>query len=118
MFYLDMKNKFFTYIQTQDTIVAGLEAVDGQAKFKEDSMGNEGGGGRTRVIENGTFFEKAGKHLSCSRKIASNAKCYGEADFFACGLSLVLHPKSPMVLHGELAHEKRTKLSIDNFLNT
>jgi coproporphyrinogen III oxidase len=31
------KNNFFTYIQNlQDQIVAGLEAVDGQAKFKED----------------------------------------------------------------------------------
>jgi coproporphyrinogen III oxidase len=30
-------NNFFTYIQNlQDQIVAGLEAVDGQAKFKED----------------------------------------------------------------------------------
>jgi coproporphyrinogen III oxidase len=54
-----MKNKFYKYIQNlQDTIAAGLEAVDGQAKFKEDLWERpEGGGGRTRVIENGAVFE-------------------------------------------------------------
>ena len=61
-----MKNKFYTYIQNlQDQIVTGLEAVDGQAKFKEDLWERpEGGGGRTRVIENGKVFEKGGVNIS------------------------------------------------------
>jgi len=98
-----MKNKFFTYIQNlQDTIVAGLEAVDGQAKFKEDLWERpEGGGGRTRVIENGQVFEKGGVNISAVHGKLPEAmqKMFGvgEADFFACGLSLVLHPKNPMV---------------------
>jgi coproporphyrinogen III oxidase len=55
-----MKEQFFTYIQNlQDQIVAGLEAVDGQAKFKEDLWERpEGGGGRTRNRERKSF-EKA-----------------------------------------------------------
>ncbi|OCB75422.1 oxygen-dependent coproporphyrinogen oxidase [Flavobacterium crassostreae] len=98
-----MKDKFFSYIQNlQDTIVAGLEAVDGQAKFKEDLWERpEGGGGRTRVIENGKVFEKGGVNISAVHGKLPEAmqKMFGvgEADFFACGLSLVLHPKSPMV---------------------
>jgi len=103
MFYLDMKEQFFAYIQNlQDTIVAGLEAVDGQAKFKEDLWERpEGGGGRTRVIENGNVFEKGGVNISAVHGKLPEAmqKMFGvgEADFFACGLSLVLHPKNPMV---------------------
>ena len=54
-----MKDKFYAYIQKlQDQICTRLEAVDGQAKFKEDLWDRpEGGGGRTRVIENGAVFE-------------------------------------------------------------
>ncbi|HEY6143337.1 MAG TPA: coproporphyrinogen III oxidase, partial [Flavobacterium sp.] len=98
-----MKNKFYQYIQNlQDQIVAGLEAVDGQAKFREDIWERpEGGGGRTRVIENGKVFEKGGVNISAvhGKLPDSMQKLFnvGEADFFACGLSLVLHPKSPMV---------------------
>jgi len=98
-----MKNKFYAYIQNlQDTIVSGLEAVDGQAKFREDLWERpEGGGGRTRVIENGAVFEKGGVNISAvhGKLPDSMQKLFnvGEADFFACGLSLVLHPKNPMV---------------------
>ncbi len=98
-----MKEQFYAYIQNlQDQIVAGLEAVDGQAKFKEDLWERpEGGGGRTRVIENGAVFEKGGVNISAvhGKLPDSMQKLFnvGEADFFACGLSLVIHPKSPMV---------------------
>lgn len=98
-----MKNKFYQYIQNlQDTIVAGLEKVDGQAKFKEDIWERpEGGGGRTRVIENGAVFEKGGVNISgVHGPLPKAMQAYfnvGDVDFFACGLSLVLHPKNPMV---------------------
>jgi len=98
-----MKNKFYQYIQNlQDQICAGLEAADGTAKFREDIWTRpEGGGGRTRVIENGAVFEKGGVNISAvhGKLPDSMQKLFnvGEADFFACGLSLVLHPKSPMV---------------------
>ena len=53
-----MKNKFYQYIQNlQDQICKGLEDIDGGTKFREDIWERpEGGGGRTRVIENGNVF--------------------------------------------------------------
>jgi len=98
-----MKDKFYAYIQKlQDQICAGLEAVDGTTKFREDLWERpEGGGGRTRVIENANVFEKGGVNISGVHGKLPEAmqKMFGvaEADFFACGLSLVLHPKNPMV---------------------
>ena len=61
-----MKKEFVTYIRTlQNTITSALEEVDGKAKFKEDVWKRpEGGGGRSRVIENGTVFEKGGVNIS------------------------------------------------------
>ena len=54
------KDRFYDYIQElQDQICSALEAADGQAKFQEDLWDRKGGGGgRTRVIENGAVFEK------------------------------------------------------------
>lgn len=98
-----MKDQFYNYIlNLQDQITAALEAVDGVAKFREDLWERpEGGGGRTRVIENGAVFEKGGVNISAVHGQLPDTmqKMFGvgEADFFACGLSLVIHPKSPMV---------------------
>lgn len=98
-----MKDKFYNYIQSlQDTITSKLEVIDGKATFKEDLWKRpEGGGGRTRVIENGTVFEKGGVNISAvhGELPETMRKHFGveEAQFFACGLSLVLHPKNPMV---------------------
>jgi len=98
-----MKDKFYAYIQDlQNRITAKLEAVDGVAKFKEDLWGRpEGGGGRTRVFENGKVFEKGGVNISAVHgKLPKSMQAYfnvGDVDFYACGLSLVIHPKSPMV---------------------
>ena len=98
-----MKEQFLNYIhQLQDQICLGLEAVDGLVKFREDLWKRpEGGGGRTRVIENGNVFEKGGVNVSAVHGKLPEAmqKMFqvGEADFFACGLSLVIHPKSPIV---------------------
>jgi len=98
-----MKNKFYQYIQNlQDTITSKLETIDGKAKFQQDIWKRqEGGGGRTRVIENGNVFEKGGVNISgVHGKLPKSMQDYfkvGDVDFFACGLSLVLHPKNPMV---------------------
>ena len=97
-----MKDQFYQYIQNlQDQICKGLESMDGVAKFREDIWERpEGGGGRTRVIENGQVFEKGGVNISAvhGKLPDSMQKLFkvGEADFFACGLSLVIHPKNPM----------------------
>ena len=98
-----MKDRFYKYIQQlQDTICSSLEATDGRAKFHEDRWQRpEGGGGRTRVIENGEVFEKGGVNISAVHGALPKAmQAYfkvGEVDFFACGLSLVIHPKNPFV---------------------
>ena len=79
-----------------------MEELDGTAKFHEDLwVRPEGGGGRSRIIENGKVFEKGGVNISAVHgelpKSMQNYFGVDNADFFACGLSLVLHPKNPMV---------------------
>tara|TARA_R110000772_G_scaffold51843_10_gene118986 strand:+ start:1872 stop:2774 length:903 start_codon:yes stop_codon:yes gene_type:complete len=98
-----MKEQFVTYIRKlQNTITSELEKCDGKATFREDKwVRSEGGGGRTRVIENGNVFEKGGVNISevHGKLPESMQKYFGvkDANFFACGLSLVLHPKNPFV---------------------
>tara|TARA_B110001450_G_scaffold42259_1_gene38347 strand:+ start:5347 stop:6249 length:903 start_codon:yes stop_codon:yes gene_type:complete len=98
-----MKKQFYNYIENlQETITSKLEEVDGLAKFKEDTWEREeGGGGRTRVIENGAIFEKGGVNISAVHgklpEVLRNQFQVKEGNFFACGLSLVLHPKNPFL---------------------
>ncbi len=98
-----MKDTFYKYIQNlQDRITTKLEEVDGKAKFQEDIWKRPGGGGgRTRVIEDGAVFEKGGVNISAVHgplpKAMQSYFNVGDVDFFACGLSLVLHPINPMV---------------------
>lgn len=97
-----MRTQFYNYIcNLQDTITAALEEIDGTAQFREDIWERpEGGGGRTRVIENGTVFEKGGVNISgVHGTLPATMQTHfnvSEASFYACGLSLVLHPKNPM----------------------
>jgi len=98
-----MKEAFVAYIkELQNTITSSLEEIDGKATFREDLWDRpEGGGGRTRVIENGAVFEKGGVNISeVFGKLPASMQQYfgvGDVDFFACGLSLVLHAKNPFV---------------------
>lgn len=98
-----MKSQFTTYIKDlQNRITTALAQEDGLALFREDKWQREGGGGgRTRVIENGSVFEKGGVNISevFGSLPESMQKQLGvsHTDFFACGISLVLHPKNPMV---------------------
>jgi len=98
-----MKDQFYSYIQyLQNTIVNAIETIDGEANFQEDIWKRDaGGGGVTRVIEGGKVFEKGGVNISkvFGKLPEALQKQFGvgEANFFACGLSLVLHPKNPMV---------------------
>jgi coproporphyrinogen III oxidase len=100
---MDIRNEFVAYIHgLQDTICAGLEGVDGSAAFREDKWERkEGGGGKTRVIEGGAVFEKGGVNTSIVHgalpKTMQDAFGVPESDFFACGLSLVIHPRNPFV---------------------
>src|SRR5689334_8468255 len=87
----------------QDKICAGLEELDGKAKFKEDHWSRSGGGGgRTRVIQDGNIFEKGGVNFSevfgtAPDFLTKETGDSGERNFYATGVSLVIHPKSPMV---------------------
>ncbi len=98
-----MKEQFVAYIKDlQNTITSKIEAIDGGATFKQDLWERpQGGGGRTRIIENGTVFEKGGVNTSeVFGELPKSMQTYfgvKEANFFACGLSLVLHPLNPMV---------------------
>ena len=98
-----MKDQFYKHIENlQDSITSKIEEVDGLAKFEEDIwQRQEGGGGRTRVIENGTIFEKGGVNISAVHgelpEVLRKQFNADEGTFFACGLSLVLHPINPMI---------------------
>lgn len=85
----------------QDDICRQLEVADGIGKFREDSWERPGGGGgRARVIE-GRHIQKGGVNFSAVHGAMPEkiGKALGleQADFFATGVSIVLHPKSPMV---------------------
>jgi coproporphyrinogen III oxidase len=86
----------------QDRICAELEKIDGAENFREDSWQREGGGGgRTRVIADGDVFEKGGVNFSevfgeMSPEFAKQIPGDG-TQFTATGISLVLHPRNPLV---------------------
>ena len=98
-----MKSLFYTYIlNLQNRITSALENVDGKAKFQQDEwQREEGGGGKTRVIQNGNVIEKGGVNISAVHGPLPEAmqKYFkvDNCDFYACGLSLVIHPKNPFV---------------------
>ena len=77
--------------------------MDGNARFREDLWTrDEGGGGRTRVMEGGALFEKAGVNFSevhgrFDEAFAAKLPVGEGTKFFATGVSLVLHPLNPMV---------------------
>lgn len=90
------------YKGIQDHITSELEKHDGQGKFREDAWQRTGGGGgRTRIFEDGKIIEKGGVAFSAVHGPTPDKilKKLGleKAEFFATGVSIVLHPKSPMV---------------------
>lgn len=97
---LQQVQQFLTALQ--DTICKALELADGQGHFVEDAWQRpEGGGGRSRVLTNGSVFEQAGvnySHVFGAQMPASATAHRPELagrSFHACGVSLVLHPHNP-----------------------
>ncbi|MEL6537394.1 MAG: oxygen-dependent coproporphyrinogen oxidase [Bacteroidota bacterium] len=86
----------------QDRICSAMEQADGRASFREDAWDRPGGGGgRARVIQNGHILEKGGVNWSAvhgktPEPIKKQLGTDGD-EFFATGVSIVLHPQSPMV---------------------
>ncbi|KAL2018537.1 hypothetical protein VTK56DRAFT_749 [Thermocarpiscus australiensis] len=98
--------------EQQKEIVRALEEVDG-TKFRVDEwQRKEGGGGITCVLQDGNVFEKAGVGVSVvygtlpkpaimkmranHKNIADEGDIPDSLEFFAAGLSLIVHPKNPM----------------------
>lgn len=98
-----IKQQFYDFIKTlQQTITSKLEEVDGKATFQEDEWHRqEGGGGFSRVIQNGAVFEKGGVNISAVHgDLPAAMQAYfkvSDCNFYATGLSLVIHPTNPMV---------------------
>lgn len=90
------------FMSLQDEICTAIEATDGSAKFKEDAWERDGGGGgRTRVLEDGEIIDKGGVNWSAvhgelpdkiQKGLGLNSKF-----FFASGVSIVMHPVNPNV---------------------
>lgn len=99
-----MRDTIASYFQQlQDNICKSLETADGLGTFKEDKWDHHsGGGGRSRVLENGNIIEKGGVNFSAVQGQTSEAlmrqmNLTEQADYFATGVSIVMHPHSPMV---------------------
>ena len=85
----------------QDNICHELETLDGKGKFQEDKWERPGGGGgRTRLIQ-GDLIERGGVNFSAVHgELPDNivaALKIPDKQFFATGVSIVLHPHSPFV---------------------
>ena len=102
-----MKDRMVKLVrETQNRICKVLREVDGVDYREDEWLREEGGGGCSRVFSNGKVFEKAGVNVSVvmgklspdAAKSMGGGTGLGEKclDFFAVGLSLVLHPKNPM----------------------
>jgi coproporphyrinogen III oxidase len=91
-------------LDLQDQICEGLQEEDGEGTFREDAWQREGGGGgRSRVLENGAVIEKGGINFSHvfgeglpPSATAQRPELAGRS-FQALGVSLVIHPRNPYV---------------------
>ncbi|WP_150305646.1 oxygen-dependent coproporphyrinogen oxidase [Pseudomonas saliphila] len=88
----------------QDRICAALEQIDGQAHFAEDEWQRPGGGGgRSRIIENGGLLEKGGVGFShvfgagMPPSATAHRPELAGRHFQAMGVSLVMHPENPHI---------------------
>ncbi|WP_080056513.1 oxygen-dependent coproporphyrinogen oxidase [Spirosoma aerolatum] len=91
------------FMELQDRICQALETADGSGRFREDAWERPGGGGgRSRVLSDGGVIEKGGVGFSAVQGEATAAtlktlNLTEPANFFATGVSIVLHPRNPMV---------------------
>ena len=90
-------------LDLQESICKALKEEDG-LDFIEDSWDREeGGGGRSRVLEEGNVFEKAGVNFShvFGKELPASATAQrpelAGRSFQAMGVSLVIHPRNPYV---------------------
>lgn len=100
----------------QDYICVELEKLDTEGRFVEDKWQREqGGGGRTRIIESNELIEKGGVNFSevhgeVTPMMKNNTEITGDT-FFATGVSIVLHPNNP---HVPIIHMNVRYFELDN----
>jgi coproporphyrinogen III oxidase len=86
----------------QEDIIAALEAEDGKGKFGTEIWERPGGGGgKTRLLKSGNVIEKGGVNFSAvygkTPDVIKSAFGIEAEDFFASGVSIVIHPENPWV---------------------
>jgi len=107
------------YRELQRKICRALEKADGKGKFQEHRWKRKGGGGgATRVLERGAVIEKGG--VNCSEVYGKTPekilKALGliDKDFYATGISIVIHPENPMI---PIIHMNLRYFEMSNGLN-
>lgn len=112
---LPMRRRMSAYVKSlQSEIVEGLSSLDPSASFRWDHWErSSGGSGTSCILQDGSVFEKAGVNVSIVHGTLPPAAVRqmrdrldedrfgwwdGKQDlpFFACGISLVIHPLNPM----------------------
>jgi len=86
----------------QDEICQALAQCDGKGNFEEELWQRDGGGGgRTRILQNGDIIEKGGVNFSAVYgklpEVMKKALKVEQDEFFATGVSIVIHPNHPLV---------------------
>lgn len=101
---MPQKEEIIAYFKSlQNQICNALEVEDGLAKFREDNWEHHsGGGGRSRVIVDGYVIEKGGVNFSAvegelTPAMQKQLKIDDNCSFTATGVSIVIHPKNPLV---------------------
>lgn len=113
--------------ETQETLIAALESIEGErggSKFVRDEWQRPtlspdapgpilGGGGLSCVLEDGAVFERAGVNFSAvhgkfSDDFAKTMPGDG-VNFRACGVSVVIHPRSPMIPTVHMNHRRLSR---------
>jgi coproporphyrinogen III oxidase len=99
---MDKKSISSWFSALQEELCLNLEQLDGSGKFRRDPWEREGGGGGlTRVMEDGDLIEKGGVNFSevfgeTSAGLSASLNI-PQSNFYATGISAVLHPRNPMV---------------------
>ena len=101
----EFRERWISYVyDLQEKICAALADEDGKETFATDEWKRaegKGGGGITRTIANGNVFEKGGVNISVVYgKVTNTMRKQLQLEgskWFACGLSLVIHPLNPYV---------------------
>lgn len=89
------------FLDLQTSIVNAMEEIDGKQFITDSWERPEGGGGISRVIEEGNIFERGGVNFShvmgnnLPPSAAANRPEIAGRKWEAMGVSLVMHPRNP-----------------------